>query len=337
MYSLLLSELCNGRKESLGSTQHTLVLSRRKASYESAAAAVGSAQLPGEEEAGAADMVLSNDEAEICCFVLGTSSPAQVCFLPWKHFWGNLRSRESSVFRPELGFESTANLCVSEGAPTLRDLSPHSLTCAIYLLYLSQNFFSFQNICSVLVMQCGICKLSKGGAPNLCSLKKWKTCFHWNYSELAKKDYWTEVLQRSDVYKPESFRFWTQCVDFNLNQYEKLSSIYSCRKAIFSKVCEGTTQCSTHRGVSYNIGEAVLESYGADPENKNLIWWARCLLPIINILFFLGCCSVAFSLKSILFVVYIVWGCWLSETHWSVQQQWTRNSSSGSLWDNSGQ
>lgn len=58
------------------------MFSYREACCEGAAAAMGSAQLPGEEEAGPAEVVLPNKEAEICCFILGTSSPAQVGFLP---------------------------------------------------------------------------------------------------------------------------------------------------------------------------------------------------------------------------------------------------------------
>jgi len=80
MYSLLLSGLCNGKKKSLSSAQQALVFSDREACCERAAAAVGSAQLPGEEEVDPADMVLPIMEAEIRCFILGTSSPAQVCF-----------------------------------------------------------------------------------------------------------------------------------------------------------------------------------------------------------------------------------------------------------------
>lgn len=77
-------------KKLLGSAQEVLVFSHREACCERAAAAMGSAQLPEEEEVGPADMVLPSKEAEICCFVLGTSSAAQVCFLPSKHFQGNL-------------------------------------------------------------------------------------------------------------------------------------------------------------------------------------------------------------------------------------------------------
>lgn len=90
MYSLLLSGLCDGKKTLLGSAQQALVFAHRESCSEGAAAAMGSAQLPGEKEAGPANMVLPNKEAEICCFILETSSAAQVCFLPSKYFCGNL-------------------------------------------------------------------------------------------------------------------------------------------------------------------------------------------------------------------------------------------------------
>lgn len=73
-------------RKPLGSAQQAHVFSHREACSERAAAAMDSAQLSGEEEVGPADMVLPNEEAEICCFILGTSSPAQVCFLPLKHY-----------------------------------------------------------------------------------------------------------------------------------------------------------------------------------------------------------------------------------------------------------
>lgn len=91
MYSLLLSGLCDGKKKNLlGSAQQALVFAHRESCSEGAAAAMGSTQLPGEEEAGPANMVLPNKEAEIRCFILETSSPAQVCFLPSECFRGNL-------------------------------------------------------------------------------------------------------------------------------------------------------------------------------------------------------------------------------------------------------
>lgn len=62
----------------------------REACSERAAAAMGLVQLPGEEEAGPADMVLPNKEAEACCFFLEMFSPAQVCFVLSKHFQGKL-------------------------------------------------------------------------------------------------------------------------------------------------------------------------------------------------------------------------------------------------------
>lgn len=57
------------------------MLSHRETCSERTTAAMGLAQLPGEEEAGPADMVLPNEEAEMCCFILEKFSPAQVCFL----------------------------------------------------------------------------------------------------------------------------------------------------------------------------------------------------------------------------------------------------------------
>lgn len=51
-------------------------------------------------------MALPNKAAEKCCFILGASPPAQVCFLSLKHFqrklWvkSNLCSSGTSVFRP---------------------------------------------------------------------------------------------------------------------------------------------------------------------------------------------------------------------------------------------
>lgn len=47
---------------------------------------MGSAQLPEEEEIDPADVALPNKAAEKCCFILGASPPAQVCFLSLKHF-----------------------------------------------------------------------------------------------------------------------------------------------------------------------------------------------------------------------------------------------------------
>lgn len=79
-------------KQSLGSLS---VLSHREACSGGAAAAMGLAQLPGEEEAGPAHLVLPDKEAEICCFILGTFSPAQVCFLLSKHFQGKLCMRSN--------------------------------------------------------------------------------------------------------------------------------------------------------------------------------------------------------------------------------------------------
>lgn len=88
MCSLLLSGLCSA--ETVIGLSSGRCLSHREACSERSAAAMGSAQLPGEEKAGSADMVLPNKEAEICCFILGISSPAQICFLILKHFQGTL-------------------------------------------------------------------------------------------------------------------------------------------------------------------------------------------------------------------------------------------------------
>lgn len=93
MYSLLLSGLCN--RETVIGLSSGRFLSHREACSERSAAAMGLAQLPGEEKAGSADMVLPNKEEEICCFILGLSSPAQVCFLILKHFQGKLRMKSN--------------------------------------------------------------------------------------------------------------------------------------------------------------------------------------------------------------------------------------------------
>lgn len=84
----------------------------------------------------------------------------------------NLCSRESSVFRPEFGFESTDDVCkwsfpksASLGMLLPKGSVTHSLTLAISFFSFKTSGF-FQNLCSVLVMQHGICKLSKGDANN---------------------------------------------------------------------------------------------------------------------------------------------------------------------------
>lgn len=70
------------------------MFSHRELCFERAAATVGSAQPPEEEEADPADVVLPNKATEKCCFIPGASPPAQVCFLPLKHFQGNLSEEQ---------------------------------------------------------------------------------------------------------------------------------------------------------------------------------------------------------------------------------------------------